>query len=171
MQVQYIDLAVAARPKTKETYANVYHTSNIHTSHQYAPRKKINCSTKSEAIDKLVSANKSQMGTLSIHRIKHSTNLIAPLTISTKPQKCAYLLNLRAIEKGAGLSESAKRRQKDRSIRGSNPGPFPTLQRSAAPLMLSPGGFYRSGSRNCKGNVITTRPINRSCNYTLIAAI
>lgn len=103
-------------------------------------QRKINCSTKPQAIDKLISANESHKQTLSIHSKKLITNPPAPFTISTNTQKCDISLNLRAFETGASNSESYKRWQKDRSIRGSNPGPFPSLQRSAALIMLSPKG-------------------------------
>ena len=70
-----------------------------------------------------------------------SIHVAAPITISKNVQKCDNFLNLRAFETGAGANEPPKRWQKVRSIRGSNPGPFPSVQHAAALILLSPEGF------------------------------
>lgn len=64
-------------------------------------------------------------------------HVAAPTAIHQNVQKCDIFLNLRAFGMGAGPNEPPKRWQNNRSIRGSNPGPFPSLQYAAALGLLS----------------------------------
>lgn len=139
MQINRVNPARSCKTWGQRNHTSLIFTPvYIHTSLQYVPAKKKSIAPPNR---KLSTSQYMQTNARSERFQTQTKNLYKPRRPHNnlkKIQKFDYFFNLRALQTGVGQSESAKRSLTLRSIRGSNPGPFPSLQDAAAQFLLSP---------------------------------